>query len=306
MGRKLVTALGISISLATAAPAVLAVAEPAQAADRSVAAEAPAPLFWDSQSHLRAGGSADRFEVDQAARMTGLSTWYHLSYVTGSDQLQVHDRNRPTTTTADSAIAKSQKVAWHVATSLVAGASGDLPKWARARTGNADGTSAGLLFALAHLDLLTAGPLAGSLRVAATGSIGSDGTVTAVRMVDAKVAAARLAGADVVFAPDFPAGTGAVTSVPSHVGRPAADGPIGDWLNTAGFEAAGRAATAGSAALVQVDDVRQALAWLCGRTGRADTCSLAHAAAARPFSSARPGLGGHAPDANETSRETAR
>jgi hypothetical protein len=88
-----------------------------------------------------------------------------------------------------------------------------------------------------------------------------NGTVTAVRGVDAKLAAARLAGADLVFAPDFPAGAPAATRVLSHRGRPTADRPIGDWLNTLGFEAAGRTApTRPGLALVQIDDVRQALA----------------------------------------------
>ncbi len=139
-----------------------------------------------------------------------------------------------------------------------------------------DGPSAGLLYALADLDLLTPGRLAGSLRVAATGALGSDGVVTSVRMVDAKLAVARLARSDVFFAPAVPAGEVGVT-VASHQGRPAAHGAIGDWLNTVGYELAGRAASAhaGEIALVPVDDVRQALAWLCGRTQQPETCAVA-------------------------------
>jgi hypothetical protein len=180
----------------------------------------------------------------------------------------------------------------------IAGGAGprQLPGWARPRTGAADGTSAGVLFALADIDLLTPGSLAGDLRVAATGSIGSDGTVTAVRLVDAKVAAARLAAADVVFAPDFPTGAGPVTRVSSHGGEPTVDRAIGDWLNTGGFEAAGRAAASRSGtALVQIDDVRQALAWLCGRTGLRLTCDVARAAASVPLIVARPSLRSGAP-----------
>ncbi len=166
---------------------------------------------------------------------------------------------------------------------------GEIPGWARPRTAQLDGPSAGLLYALADLDLLTPGRLAGSLRVAATGALGSDGVVTSVRMVEAKLAAARLARADVFFAPSMPAGEVAV-AVASHQGQPAADGAIGDWLNTAGYELAGRAASAhaGEIALVPVDDVRQALAWLCGRTQQPETCAVAHAAAAVPFDAARP------------------
>ena len=89
--------------------------------------------------------------------------------------------------------------------------------------------------------------------------------------------------------PSIPAGEVGVT-VASHQGRPAADGAIGDWLNTAGYELAGRAASAhaGEIALVPVDDVRQALAWLCGRTQQPETCAVAHAAAAVPLDAARP------------------
>jgi hypothetical protein len=109
-------------------------------------------------------------------------------------------------------------------------------------------------------------------------------------MVDAKLAAARLVPVDVVFGPQFPSGSGAVTVVASHLGHPTADRTIGDWLNTDGYEAAGRQAAGrpGSIALVSVDDIRQALAWLCGRLGRPVTCLVAHAAAAVPLPLARP------------------
>jgi hypothetical protein len=258
-------------------------------------ADAPAPFFWDSQTKVRAGGSADRFELDDRTRMAGLASWYHLAYITGGQRLQVHDHNPATTTPSDADIVKSQGVAWHVATSILRDVGLDdgtesLPAWARPRTGNADGTSAGLLFALADLDLRTPGALASDLRLAATGSIGSDGSVTAVRMVDAKLAAARLAGVDVVFATDFPATSGVVTTVRSHLGHPTRGRSIGDWLNTNGFRAAGLAAARrpGRVALVRVDDVRQALAWICGRTSAPATCAMADAAAATPLLVGRP------------------
>jgi hypothetical protein len=207
----------------------------------------------------------------------------------------VYEHNPPTSRSADSAIAKSQNVAWHAAARLL-GTARDLaqpagiPDWARPRTGNTDGPSAGLLYALASLDILTPGPLAANLRVAATGAIGSDGVVTAVRMVDAKLAAAQLAGPDVFFAPEIPADPDTTTHIVSHLGEPTPERPIGDWLNTAAYERAGRVASLrpGTLALVKVDDIRQAVAWLCGRTGRSETCGLAHAAAALPLRAARP------------------
>ena len=282
---RLLLALGTVVVATTAAV-------PPAGAERRGFLDVAAPVFRDSQSGRRAGAGADRFELDDAGRMAGLSAWYHLSYVVGSDRIQVHDHNSATTTGADTDIARSERVAWQVAASIAGGAGpGQLPGWARPRTGVADGTSAGLLFALADVDLLTDGRLAADLRVAATGTIGFDGSVTPVRMVDAKVAAASLAGADVVFAPDFPAGMGPVTRVSSHVGDPTPGRTVGDWLNTTGFEAAGRKAASGTRAglvLGPVDDVRQAVAWLCGRTGLRPTCRLARTAASVPLASARP------------------
>jgi hypothetical protein len=250
----------------------------------------PAPRFWDVEEGRPAGGEADRFELDDPSRSRDLSAWYHLSYLPGTPRLRVNDHPPPTTRRPGSAIAKSQDVAWHVAATLVGAGGGGIPGWARPRTGSNDGASAGLLFALADLDLLTGGPVAATIRVAATGAIGSDGVVTAVRMVDAKLAAARLAGVDVVFGPELGADEAAATRVVSHVGPPARERSIGDWLATDAYERAGRAASLrpGAVAVVEVDDVRQALAWLCGRTGRAATCALAHRAAAVPLLTARP------------------
>ena len=263
--------------------------------ERLVAVDVPAPFLWDDQTGTRSGGEADRFEVDDASRAGRLSAWYHLSYLPGTARLRVEQHSPASTRSSDSDIGRSANVAWHVADVVLGRArglahAGELPGWARPRTGGADGTSAGLLFALADVDLMTGDSLVGHLRVAATGSIGSDGSVTDVRMVGAKLAAARLVPVDVVFAPQFPSGTASVTLVPSHLGRPDANRTIGDWLNTDGYEAAGRQAAgrSGTIALVGVDDIRQALAWLCGRVGQPLTCSVAHAAEAVPLSVARP------------------
>ena len=83
--------------------------------------------------------------------------------------------------------------------------------------------------------------------------------------------------------------------VVSHVGDPAPQRDIGDWLDTPAYEAAGRAARSrpGDLALVQVDDIRQALAWLCGRTAVAATCALANTTAAVPLWRARPYVSGN-------------
>jgi hypothetical protein len=103
-------------------------------------------------------------------------------------------------------------------------------------------------------------------------------------MVEAKVAAARLTRAAVVFVPEDSA------SVVSHAGDLRRDHTMADRLDTPGFEAAGRDAAGepDDTTVVGVDDVRQALAWLCGRTGLAATCAIARAAAATTVSAARP------------------
>jgi hypothetical protein len=104
------------------------------------------------------------------------------------------------------------------------------PRLDTPRTGGSDGSSAGITFALADVDLLTPGHLGSGLRLAGTGTIGSDGVVTAVGGVDAKLAAARLVPADVIFASDLPSGTSSVTTVISHVGNDGPERRIGDWL----------------------------------------------------------------------------
>ena len=291
--RTLVTASVTVVLTASLAPGVAAGRGPA--ATLSPVVDVPAPFFWDTQSHRRAGGDADRFELDDPGRVGEMSTWYFLTYVVGGDRLQLHEHNPATSSRPGADIALSENVAWHVANTILGRASGlahgaEIPAWARPRTGVADGTSAGLAFALADLDLLTGGRFAGNLHVAATGSVGSDGVVTAVRMVAAKLAAARLAHPEVVFAPEFPPETADVTRLASHRGALAPERAIGDWLGMASYEAAGRDAATRprTTALVEVDDVRQAVAWLCGRTNISTTCALADAAAAMPLRVARP------------------
>ncbi|OLT35454.1 hypothetical protein BJF79_32365 [Actinomadura sp. CNU-125] len=67
--------------------------------------------------------------------------------------------------------------------------------------GTVRGPSAGLVLALARLDALTPGDLAGGRRIAGTGAISSDGTVTTVGEIPQKVRAAAKARADVFFVP---------------------------------------------------------------------------------------------------------
>ncbi len=224
-----------------------------------------------------------------------MSSWYYLTFVSGGDRLRVYEHNPCSSRGPESLIGLSENTAWHVANVLLGRASGiaapgELPPWARARTGNANGPSAGLIFTLAELDALTPGALGDRLRIAGTGSIISDGTVIPVRMVDAKLAAARVAGVDVFFARNPPPGSGAVTVVDHHQITPRLDRTIGEQLNTASYEQAGRVAHNHPSiiAIVPVSDVRQALAWLCGRTQQDTTCILAHTASATTVAQAHP------------------
>lgn len=63
------------------------------------------------------------------------------------------------------------------------------------------GPSAGTMFALAIVDKLTPGSLAGSTHVAGTGTIAADGTVGVIGGIRQKIAGARAAGATVFLAP---------------------------------------------------------------------------------------------------------
>jgi hypothetical protein len=86
----------------------------------------------------------------------------------------------------------------------------------------------------------------------------------------------------VVFVTDRPSNLEHVTIVDSKSIRFMEPGQsIAATLNVERYEQAGRSAAKdpGTTAIVVVHDVRQALAWLCGRTGNPVTCGVAHRAA---------------------------
>jgi hypothetical protein len=142
------------------------------------------------------------------------------------------------------------------------------------------------MFTLAYIDLLTPGALVGDIRVAGTGGIRPDGLAFPVKGIDVKVATARLARSDVIFVTRPPTSAENVTIVLSQEERIPADGfTVAEWLNVAGYEQAGRAAAShpGTAPVVVVHDLRQALAWLCGRTEGASVCAAADRSASIPI-----------------------
>jgi hypothetical protein len=176
---------------------------------------------------------------------------------------------------------RSETVAWHVANQVVLGSttSNDVPARAHVRTGNNTGPSAGLIFTLAYIDLLTPGRLVGELRVAGTGGIAADGLAFAVSGIDVKIRTAMLTRPDVVFVTDRPSRVDHVTIIESESTRFMDVGDtIASTLNLQAYEQAGRTAAGdpGVAAVVVVHDLRQALAWLCGRTSSSTTCEISH------------------------------
>jgi hypothetical protein len=68
-------------------------------------------------------------------------------------------------------------------------------------TGEVEGISAGLLFGLVDIDLMTSGDLTGGRTIAATGVILGNGTISPVEAYEVKLDAAHDAGADVVLIP---------------------------------------------------------------------------------------------------------
>ena len=255
------------------------------------AIDVSAPRLWGTLDVIRRGGEAVRIELNDANMNDEVSAWYRLAFVDRGTRLRVFEDYATTTRGPESDIVDSENVAWRLANKVVGtdngpAASDKPPSWARVRTGNDTGSSAGLMFTLAYIDLLTPGPLAGNLRVAGTGGIGPDGVVTPAFGLEVKVAAAMLTQPDVVFTTSPPTSIEHVTVVESeHTRLPTAGYTVGEWLNVNGYEQAGRiaASSPGTAAVVVVHDIRQATAWLCGRTGNTSVCSIAHRSATIPI-----------------------
>jgi len=252
--------------------------------------DVPSPGFWDTEAAVRRGGQAARIEFDDEV-YSGMSSWYRLAYIDGGTRLQVFEHSPVATVGPESDMMRIENFAWRLANDVVppqnrSTASDHLPPWAHVRTGNTDGPSAGLMMALAYIDLLTPGALVGDIRVAGTGGIRADGLAFPVKGIDAKVAAALLTRPVVVFVTKAPKLVHDVTIIQSHEERVPADGyTAGEWLNVTGYEQAGRDAARHpeTARVVVVHDVRQALAWLCGRTERASVCAVADRSAGIPI-----------------------
>ena len=109
--------------------------------------------------------------------------------------------------------------------------------------GKVTGGSAGLVLALAYIDMLTVGDLTGHRLVAATGALGPGGSVGQVLGYDAKVTAATRAGASVFLMPKLD-------------------------LNVA------RSFAPPNVRVVGVSSVDEAVQWLCHNGGVSSSCHL--------------------------------
>lgn len=275
-------ALTSDVAIAAAAPAAAGIVP---------AVDVPVPAVLSAVEEVRRGGQAARIEFNDEKLDDLLSAWYRLAYVDGGTRLQLFEHYAVSTLGPASDMALSEQTAWRVANETVGpfGASSEshqVPLWAQVRTGNNTGPSAGLILALSYIDLLTRGALVGALRVAGTGAIGPDGVVIPVSGIETKVATALLAQPDVIFTPRPSKLVGNTTVIDSQQTRnPDAGYTVGEWLNVAGYEQAGRDAAGhpGEVAFVVVHDIRQALAWLCGRTNNADLCDIAQRSASLPI-----------------------
>jgi hypothetical protein len=81
------------------------------------------------------------------------------------------------------------------------------------------GTSGGLIYLIAYLNLVSDGAFTAHVRVAATGALDAEGYIVHVRGMDEKLGAARLAGADVLFTPSSPSHPQLAAHAARHAGH---------------------------------------------------------------------------------------
>lgn len=230
---------------------------------RSVLA-VPAPAWLNDDDGDPVGARAVLLSF--ATTGESLGRWWVTVWLPGTDRVEVVDRNPPSWPPRPDRL-RSDRLAWQVAHDLLDDATapepcGDPAAW---NSGEIHGPSAELVVVLALLDRSLPGALAGDLDVAGTGDVDALGGVHGVSGIDAKYLAARLAGADVFFAPRNPVVDG----------RPE-DDPVRPrtWWRLDAERRVVFHAWSGlldrdrqGPRVVVVRDVREALAYLCGRVG---------------------------------------
>lgn len=141
---------------------------------------------------------------------------------------------------------------------------------------SAGGPSGGITRAIAYLDVVSDGAFTNGLRVAATGQLTVDGGLRSIEHIDAKTAAADLAGADVLFTPTRPTNATVEAHAARLVGEVTRDLSSGRTLNDPRRVAVFRRWGADRPAGMDVVDARHLIdvsAYLCG-TGSTFACEI--------------------------------
>jgi hypothetical protein len=269
---------------------------------RTVASDA-APYMYSHDKDAVYGGLA--VEIAFGGPVPAPYGRYSLTaYTPGSDQVVVVDR-LPAQTDPPRIVSMAAEVAWHVVQVLTGdipagqyvGDGASRPEWMRIINRSAIiGSSGGLITVLAALDATGAGVMSGVLDVAGTGSIMSDGSVASIAGADAKYLAANLADADVFFTPT-------AVVLPDDVELDVAVFPrqplaalvagtdTETYLSLGEYEQLGvrhRTQVFSSTPIVEIIDVRQAAAYLCGRTGSVEACEVRDRAGSTGVAELRP------------------
>ena len=141
---------------------------------------------------------------------------------------------------------------------------------------SAGGSSGGLTRAIAYLNVVSDGAFTAGLRVAATGVLSPEGHVSSIDGIDAKAAAAHLAGADVLFTPTVPTQDALDATGARLVGEVVRDPITGGALNDPRRVQLFREWGAGRPNGMDVVDGRHLIdvsAYLCG-AGSAFACNI--------------------------------
>ncbi|MBG7605628.1 MAG: hypothetical protein IZT58_13535 [Actinobacteria bacterium] len=216
-GRRFVRAVAVAVLLAVGAPTMATAGEEDRSAAPTVEASADmsssqlaAPLA-PASSHRGGqpdrvadyvGGIAARVHSDDGERIPG--DLFLLMALAGSDtDARLYDHT-PYLLDSDQTHPETIESNQQAVRTIEAITDTDL-QMVNFTSAPGGGPSAGITYAIAYLNIISDGAFTGDLVVAATGSLEPHGYVHPINAINEKTAAARLAGADVLFTPSFPA-----------------------------------------------------------------------------------------------------
>lgn len=189
----------ISIALPNATVVSPSEGAPALASAAETAAEAATP---DAVADY-VGGLAARLRTSDGTPVLG--DIFLLAATPGSDAgARLFDQ---TPYRHDREVAAEALESNFAAVETVQTISGLDPRFLDFTTAPGGGSSGGLTYTIAYLNVVSNGAFTGDLRIAATGRIAPKGYIGPVSAINEKTAAAYLAGADVLFTPGTPAST---------------------------------------------------------------------------------------------------